>query len=167
MYTHPGAKLLFMGNEFGQTSEWNNKSELQWELLQHQPHKLLQKCVQDLNKLYTEEPGLYEKQFEEGGFQWVDLNHRNECIMVYRRMGEKEEDDMLVILNMLPQPRLEFEVTVKGKKRWKEIFNSDSTEYWGTGDVYNTTIPFELIDKEEDVCKITVDLPPIAGIVLK
>jgi 1,4-alpha-glucan branching enzyme len=82
-------------------------------------------------------------------------------------MGEKEEDNMLVILNMLPQPRLKFEVTVKGKKRWREIFNSDSTEYWGAGDVYNTSIPYEPIDKEEDAYKITIDLPPMAGIVLK
>ncbi|MEO7801340.1 MAG: 1,4-alpha-glucan branching protein GlgB, partial [Ginsengibacter sp.] len=69
MFTHPGAKLLFMGNEFGQTSEWNYKTELQWDLLQFPPHKKLQECVKALNHLYTEEPGLYEQQFGFAGFE--------------------------------------------------------------------------------------------------
>lgn len=76
MFTHPGAKLLFMGNEFGQTSEWNYKSELDWELLQHDSHKMMQQCVKALNHLYREQPALYENQFDPAGFQWIDLNHR-------------------------------------------------------------------------------------------
>jgi 1,4-alpha-glucan branching enzyme len=77
MFTHPGAKLLFMGNEFGATNEWNYKSELQWDLLQHPSHGGMKYCVQQLNQLYQAEPALYEKQFEPGGFEWVDLNHRS------------------------------------------------------------------------------------------
>jgi len=167
MYTHPGAKLLFMGNEIGQTKEWDYKSELQWDLLQHKPHELLQHCVRDLNLLYSSAPALYEKQFERGGFEWVDLNHRNEAVLVYKRMGNKEKDDVLVILNMLPQPRLNFQLTIKGKKSWKEVFNSDSTKYWGAGDVYNKEVRGELLNKEEKVYKLTLNIPPLAAIVLK
>ncbi|HEX8462137.1 MAG TPA: alpha amylase C-terminal domain-containing protein, partial [Segetibacter sp.] len=167
MYTHPGAKLLFMGNEIGQTTEWNYKSEVDWELLHHKPHELLQHCVRDLNLMYTSQPACYEKQFEHGGFEWVDLNHRSEAVLVYRRMGNKEKDDVIIILNMLPQPRLDFELTIKGKKQWKEIFNSDSKKYWGAGDVYNTEIRTELLDKEEKTYKLILNLPPIAGIILK
>ena len=167
MYTHPGAKLLFMGSEFGQTKEWDYKSELQWELLSYNPHRLLQHCVRDLNLLYSQEPALHEKQFEPGGFEWVDLNHRNECIIVYKRIGINPNDDIIVVLNMLPQPRLDFEITVKGKKSWKEVFNSDSTKYYGTGDVFNPKVRAEIINKEENILKLQLNLPPLAGIILK
>jgi 1,4-alpha-glucan branching enzyme len=167
MYTHPGGKLLFMGSEFAQTKEWDYRSELQWELLNYTPHRLMQHCVKDLNLLYGKEPALYEKQFEPAGFEWVDLNHRNECIIVYRRMGIDSEDDIIVILNMLPQPHLDFELTVKGKKSWREIFNSDSTTYYGAGDVYNPSVKAEVLDKEDQSLKLTLNIPPLAGIILK
>ncbi len=167
MYTHPGAKLLFMGNEFGQTNEWNYKSELQWELLDFDPHRMLQDCVKDLNHLYKDEPAMHEKQFEVGGFEWIDLNHRNDCVLSYKRVGEKDKDDVIVILNMKAQPHSGYRITVKGKKKWKEIFNSDSTKYWGTGDVQNQDVEFEVIDRDRKLYALTINLPPLAGIVLK
>src|SRR5215212_3366067 len=88
MWTHPGAKLLFMGCEFGATSEWNHKSELQWELLEFDAHRQLKDCVRDLNHLLRAEPALYECQFEIGGFEWVDLSHRYESVISYRRKGK-------------------------------------------------------------------------------
>jgi 1,4-alpha-glucan branching enzyme len=166
MFTHPGAKLLFMGNEFGQTKEWDYKSELQWELLQFDPHKKLQQCVKDLNALYKEEPALHKTQFDQGGFEWVDLNHRSESIMVYKRVGEKAKDQLFIILNMTPVPRYDFEIYVKGKKQWKEVFNSDDKKYWGAGDVYNPDITFEVVNKDEEVFKLRLNLPPLAGIVI-
>ena len=167
MFTHPGAKLLFMGNEFGQTLEWNYKSELQWELLQFDPHKKMQQCVADLNKLYTSQPALYEKQFDPAGFQWVDLSNRSNSIMVFKRCGLKPKDDILVILNMTPLPRYDFEISIKDKKHWKEIFNSDDAKYWGTGDVINYDINLEIINKAEKDYKLRLNLPPLAGIILK
>ncbi len=167
MFTHPGAKLLFMGNEFGQTSEWNYRSELQWDLLQHDSHKLLQHCVRDLNLLYRKLPGLHEKQFGPEGFEWVDLNHRQESIMVYKRKGLKQRDDVLVILNMTTVPRFDFEIVVSKKKRWKEVFNSDSKSYWGSGDVFNPDINAELIDKVEERYRLRVHLPPLGAVVLE
>ena len=168
MFTHPGPKLLFMGNEFGQTQEWNYKSELQWDLLEYDPHRLLLECVKELNTVYRETPSFYEKQFEPAGFEWVDLGHRNESIVVYKRMGTNPEDDALVILNMTSVPRYGFEVTVKDKKEWKEIFNSDSKEYWGSGDVYNKEIECTLEDDNvKETYKMMINLPPLAGIILK
>jgi 1,4-alpha-glucan branching enzyme len=76
MWTHPGAKLLFMGNEFGQTNEWNYKSELQWELLKFDHHRQLKDCVATLNQLLQQEAALHQNQFNQKGFEWVDLNHR-------------------------------------------------------------------------------------------
>ena len=167
MFTHPGAKLLFMGDEFGQTSEWNYKSELQWDLLSHISHGGMKYCVQKLNELYRNEPALYEKQFEVGGFEWVDLNHRAESVMVYKRKGKKEEDDVLVILNVTPVVRNDWEIHVYGKKEWKEIFNSNDKAFWGTGDVFNPEIKAELVNEDDKWYKLKVQLPALGAVVLR
>lgn len=167
MFTHPGAKLLFMGNEFAATNEWNYKSELQWELLEHAPHAGMQRCVKALNKLYRNEPALHDRQFEPGGFEWVDLNHRSESVVVYQRMGKKEKDNVLIILNLTPVVRNDWEVTVKGKVAWKEIFNSNDADFWGTGDVYNPSIKSEPADEDAATCTLRVNLPALGAVVLK
>ncbi len=167
MFTHPGAKLLFMGDEFGATNEWNYKSELQWELLEHPSHGGMKHCIQKLNELYRSEPALYEKQFEPGGFEWVDLNHRSDSVLVFKRKGKKEKDDVLVILNVTPVVRNNWEIYVHGKGKWAEIFNSNAKEFWGTGDVFNPDIQSELVDKPSKCYKIKVHLPALGAIVLK
>ena len=167
MFTHPGAKLLFMGDEFGQTSEWNYKSELQWDLLSHVSHGGMKYCVQKLNELYRNEPALYEKQFEVGGFEWVDLNHRAESVMVYKRKGKKEKDDVLVILNVTPVVRNDWEIHVYGKSEWKEIFNSNDKAFWGTGDVFNPEIKAELVNEDDKWYKLKVQLPALGAVVLR
>ena len=167
MFTHPGSKLLFMGNEFGATSEWNYKSELQWDLLKHSSHGGMKHCVQKLNELYRSEPALYEKQFEPGGFEWVDLNHRSESVLVYLRKGKKPKDSLLIILNVTPVVRHDWEIYVHGKGKWKEVFNSNSEEFWGTGDVFNPIISSELVDKPSECYKIKVQLPALGAVVLK
>ncbi|MEI6086506.1 MAG: 1,4-alpha-glucan branching protein GlgB [Bacteroidota bacterium] len=167
MFTHPGSKLLFMGNEFGATNEWNYKSELQWELLNHSSHAGMKHCVQKLNALYRAEPALYEKQFEPGGFEWVDLNHRSESVLVYLRKGKKPKDSLLIILNVTPVVRHDWEIYVHGKGKWNEVFNSNGEEFWGTGDVFNPIISSELVDKPSECYKIKVQLPALGAVVLK
>jgi len=167
MFTHPGAKLLFMGNEIGSTLEWNYKSELPWHLLQFDCHRGMQHCVRQLNKLYQSQPALYEKQFEPGGFEWIDLNHRSESVMVYSRVGKKTSDRLIIVMNVTPNVRKDWEVYVYGKKNWKEIFNSNDSSYWGTGDVYNTEVTGTLVDKKTQCYRLTLQLPPLAAIVLK
>ncbi len=167
MFTHPGAKLLFMGNEFGQTEEWNYKSELQWELLQFDCHHGLQECVKDLNKVYRAETALHSLQFSPEGFEWVDLNHRAETVVVYKRKGKKSKDDVLIILNLTPIPRWDWILEVSDKKNWTEIFNSGLAKYWGKGDVFNTELVGELTNKQSKTYTIKLNLPPLAGIILK
>jgi 1,4-alpha-glucan branching enzyme len=166
MYTHPGAKLLFMGNEFGATNEWDYKSELQWDLLEFPSHGGMKYCVQKLNELYKSEPALYEKQFQSGGFEWVDLNHRSESVLVYKRKGLKDENDVIVLLNVTPVVRHNWEIYVHGKGKWTELFNSDSKEFWGTGDVYNPSIKSELVDKPSNCYKLTIHLPALGAVVI-
>ena len=167
MFTHPGGKLLFMGSEFAQTNEWNYKSELQWELLQHDCHKMMQECVKDLNHLYKTEKALHELQFDQQGFEWIDLNNRNECVIVYRRKGKTKKDDILVILNMTPVIRHNWKVYAHDKATWAEVFNSDAKKYWGTGDVYNPEIACTLVDKKTKRYEINVHLPALGAIILK
>ncbi len=167
MFTHPGAKLLFMGDEFGSTLEWNYKSELQWELLQYPSHHGVKDCVRDLNRLLAAEPALYENQFNNNGFEWIDLNHREESVIVFRRKGHDPANDLLVILNMTPVVRNDWKIYANGKSGWKEIFNSDEKKYWGTGDTLNVSPQCTLVDEKESRYEINVHLPPLGAVVLK
>jgi 1,4-alpha-glucan branching enzyme len=167
MYTHPGGKLLFMGNEFGATSEWNYKSELQWDLLQFEPHRKMRDYVRDLNILLRDEPALYERQFKQDGFEWVDLNNRQESVIVYRRKGKDPDEELLVILNLTPVVRHNWKIYAAGKSKWKEIFNSDNKKYHGTGDVYNPSLEPLLVDKKGKWYEINLHLPPLGVIILK
>ena len=174
MWTHPGARLLFMGSEFGQTSEWNYKSELQWYLLQFDSHRKLQECIKELNRVLRTEPAMYEQQFNPAGFQWVDLNHRNDCVLVYKRMGKNDGDDLLVILNVNPVPKEGWQIEVT-RKYTKEIFNSDDAAFWGTGNYMNPDLvcgPATDGQGDEEARSyqkylLNVNLPPLSGIILK
>ena len=167
MFTHPGGKLLFMGGEFGDTNEWNYKSELQWDLLKFDAHRLLKDCVRDLNFLLRNEPAMYENQFNIYGFEWVDLNHPAECVVAYRRKGKDPANDLLIILNLTPVVRHDWKVYTYGKAEWREIFNSDDKRYWGTGNVFNPEIHTRSLDKNDNMYEINVHLPPLGAIVLK
>lgn len=167
MYTHPGGKLLFMGNEFGQTSEWNYKTEVGWYLLQYEPHQKLQAFFRDLNNLFTFNPAFYEYQFDPKGFQWIDLDHRNECVMVYMRKGKKESENILVVFNMTPVERYDWKIRVYGKTQWKQIFCSDDVKYWGTGKFSEQEIQIEELDKKTKHVEINLNLPALSAIILQ
>lgn len=167
MFCHPGAKLLFMGNEFAATQEWDYKTELPWQLLIWPSHLGMKNCVRDLNLLYRHEGALYEKQFSKEGFEWVNLHHRQEGIIVFKRMGIKSKDDLIVILNMKPEVHLNWELEAFGKSQWHEVFNSNHSDYFGTGDVYNPQITMKALNKEAKHYTLKVHLPALAAIVLK
>ncbi len=167
MWTHPGAKLLFMGNEFGQSREWNFAGELDWHLLQYDSHRNLKHMIADLNKLLRNEPAMHLNQFHPESFEWVDLDHRPESVMAFKRKGKKRSDDLLIILNMTPVVRNDWEIRVSGKAYRREIFNSDSAIYWGTGSVNNLKISCKKLDRGQENYQLLVNLPALGGIVLK
>lgn len=167
MYLHPGAKLLFMGNEFAATKEWDFQSELQWDLLQYPSHGGMKYCVQQLNALYKAHPALYELQYETGGFEWVEMNQRQEGIIAFKRNGKDSNESVLVVLNMTPIPRHQVPIHVYGKTNWNEIFNSDAKAFWGTGNVNNNDVKGVSVDGTNDWQVLHLDLPPLAAIVLK
>ncbi|MFM2145820.1 MAG: hypothetical protein RL732_656 [Bacteroidota bacterium] len=166
MYTHPGGKLIFMGGEFGATNEWNYKTELPWDLLQFESHQKLKDCFRDLNQLLRTQPALYENQFNIYGFEWVDLNHRQESVIVYKRKGKLPADDIIVILNLTPVVRHDWKVYTNGKSNWNELFNSDNKKYWGTGDVFNPNISTTPVEGASGQYEINVHLPALSALVL-
>jgi 1,4-alpha-glucan branching enzyme len=163
MFTHPGAKLLFMGNEFGQSSEWNYKSELDWGLLQFEPHAALQHFVRTICRLYASEPALFEKQFQSDGFEWIDLNKREEAVITFCRKGNDAANDLIIVLNMTPVVRHNWQIRFNDSGPWQEILNSDDRTFGGSGDVYNPDI---FIEESEEAFFLNLHLPPLGGVVL-
>ena len=133
MFTHPGAKLLFMGGEFGQTSEWNFESSLDWHLLQYGFHEGIKKCITDLNALYKTHPALYEKQFTAEGFEWINYSDNENSVLAYIRKGINEKENVIVVCNMTPVIHDNYRIGLPSKGKLTEIFNSDKVEYNGSG----------------------------------
>ncbi len=165
MYMHPGAKLLFMGNEFGQTSEWNVNSELDWDLLKYDSHNKLQECVRDLNFIMQTYPSVYEYQFDKKGFEWLSLEEKAEGIFIFRRKGSNPEQDIIVVLNTSNADYSGRKYKWVGKKIWKEIFNSNSSAYWGSGTNQNGNSISSLKNKKEQVCEIIIDIPALSAMI--
>ena len=167
MFAHPGSKLLFMGNEFAQTEEWNYKTSLRWDLLEHQSHAGMKACVSALAHLLKQEPALYEQQYNQDGFAWHDLDHREESVICFKRMTKTNDQELMVILNMTPKERLGWTVEVNSTDEWKEIFNSDEKQYWGTGNYVNNTVISPINQKNDGLHEIKLSLPPLGGCILK
>jgi 1,4-alpha-glucan branching enzyme len=167
MFTHPGAKLMFMGNEFAQTEEWNYKTALRWDLLQYDCHKGMKACVSGLANLLKNEPAIYEMQFETDGFEWLDLNHRQESVISYKRKSSKTNEELIVVLNMTPIERLNWKIETDKNQEWLEIFNSDDKVYWGTGNYMNDSVLTPGISDTETSYQVSLNLPPLGGVVLK
>jgi 1,4-alpha-glucan branching enzyme len=168
MFAHPGAKLLFMGNEFAQTVEWDYKSQLRWDLLSHDSHKGMKACVTALANLLKNEPALHSKQFESEGFEWFDLNHREESVISFKRKGLQEKDELIIILNMTPMERIDWGIYIDGPpSNWNEIFNSDALNFWGTGNYVNNAVitPQNQINVKK--YEIKLSLPPLGGCIIK
>jgi len=133
MFTHPGTNLLFMGAEFGQSSEWNFQHGLDWHLLQYDFHKGIKELVKDLNALYRDNPALYEKQFSSEGFQWIDYGDHENSVLTYIRKGHDPKNDLIIACNFTPIPREKYRIGIPKAGQYKEIFNSDSKKYGGSG----------------------------------
>ena len=167
MYTHPGAKLLFQGGEFGQTSEWDFDGSLDWHLLDYDVHKGAQSLVKDLNKLYKKEPALHQKQFSPEGFEWIDHGDHENSVMSYIRKGKNEKDDVIIILNLTPIPREKYRIGIPKAGTLKEVFNSDAKKYNGTDNSKNKNLTSNLKEWNGRKNSIELNLPPLGMIAIK
>ena len=166
MFTHPGKKLLFMGGEFGQRKEWNAASALDWHLRDCPFHHGVERLVRDLNGLYRREPSLHGLDFDQRGFEWIDSRDAQNSILVYlRRMGE---EFVVVALNFTPVPWMDYRIGVPSPGIYREIANSDARDYAGTGmGNWGGLAASEAIPWMDRPHSLAINLPPLAGIVLK
>jgi 1,4-alpha-glucan branching enzyme len=132
MWAHPGKKLLFMGDEFGQRREWNHDDALDWWLLPGHLHGGLQRWVEDLNRLYRESPALHQLDFDAGGFEWIDANDSEDSVLSFLRKA-RDGSSLLVVANFTPIPRENYMIGVPQPGHWHECLNSDATLYGGSG----------------------------------
>ena len=161
MFTHPGANLIFMGAEFGQTSEWNFQQSLDWHLTQYDVHSGIQNVVKDLNKIYKEYPALHEKQFSQEGFEWIDHGDSESSILSYIRKGNDAKDNLIILCNFTPVLRENYEIGTPKTTQLKRIFNSDDKKYGGSGLGKQTLKPFKkVVHGREYAVKTT--LPPLS-----
>jgi 1,4-alpha-glucan branching enzyme len=167
MFTHPGTKLLFMGSEFGQGEEWNYQHALSWYVTEYANHKGISETVRSLNNLYKTEPALYEKAFDGSGFEWIDGGNANDSILVYLRKGHDAKNDLVIVLNMTPVTRQGFRVGVPAGGTWKEIFNSDAENFWGTGVVNGAALYTEAVNWHGRQHSINITIPPLGAVVFK
>jgi 1,4-alpha-glucan branching enzyme len=132
MMGHPGKKLLFMGNDFGQWGEWNHDVSLDWHVLEFPTHRGLQAWVRDLNRFYREEPALYEVDFEPPGFEWIDCNDSQSSVISFLRRARKPEHPVVCVCNFTPVPRYNYRIGVPEEGEWTELLNSDAAVYGGS-----------------------------------
>jgi 1,4-alpha-glucan branching enzyme len=133
MYGHPGKKLLFMGGEFGQWDEWDFEKSLDWHLTKEQSHRQVQLWIKDLNTVYTRELALHQLDFERLGFEWLDIQDWEKSIISFSRRGRSPDHPIIVVCNFTPVSRRNYRVGVPKGGYWKEILNSDASEYGGSG----------------------------------
>jgi 1,4-alpha-glucan branching enzyme len=163
-YAQPGKKLLFMGGEIGQWHEWNHDTSLDWHLLQWAPHQGIQRWVRDLNTAYRREPALHQLDCDPAGFEWIDANDYQDSILSFLRKGKTTHDQVLVVLNLTPVPRIDYRIGVPYAGCWDEILNSDAKEYGGSGlgnagCAYADGVPYH--DRSHSVSLI---LPPLGAV---
>lgn len=165
MFTYPGKKLLFMGCEFGQGSEWSHDKTLEWYVLQYPLHQGLKSLVGDLNHLYRETPALHQYDFEARGFEWVDCHDSAQSVLSYLRKGD--DGFALVVLNFTPVVRRDYRIGVPQPGGYCEVMNSDST-YYGGSDVGNGAgLVAEEVPWMGHPWSLRLTLPPLAGLVFK
>jgi len=167
MFAHPGKKLLFMGGELGQWTEWSEARSLDWFVLDHEPHRKLQQYVKDLNRLHAAEPALHEVDFSWEGFQWIDLHDVDKSIVSFVRRAKDPEDFLVVVANFTPVVREGYRVGVPRGGFYTEILNSDSENYGGSNVGNKGGLPADDIPWQGFEYSLLLTLPPLGVVYLK
>jgi 1,4-alpha-glucan branching enzyme len=167
MFMHPGKKTLFMSMEFGQWSEWNVWGDLEWHLLQYEPHQSLKQFMGKLNEFYRSEPALYTQDFDQAGFEWIDCSDNRHSVVSFIRRDKSSDDFVVVVCNFTPQPHSHYRVGVPEKGYYRELFNSDARDFGGSnmgnlGGKWSDDWAFH-----NRPFSLDLTLPPLGVIVLK
>jgi 1,4-alpha-glucan branching enzyme len=165
MYTHPGKKLLFMGNEIGQWREWNHDAQLEWESLGDPLHAGLQRWVRDLNLTYAADGALWQVDYEPSGFSWIDCHDHENSVISFVRYGADPADFAVVVVNFTPLPRAPYRIGVPRGGRYREVLNSDRDIYGGSN-VHNGAITAVDEPSHGFAHALTLAVPPLGFLLL-
>jgi 1,4-alpha-glucan branching enzyme len=164
MWAHPGKKLLFMGGELGEWQEWNEEGSLHWDLLEHADHQGVQSLIRDLNRAYRTQPALYEIDFEPAGFRWLEANDAQNNVLAFARIDASGEKPVVCVLNMSPVPRYDYRVGMPTCCRWRELVNSDSSYYGGSGVGNMGAVEAEPVPWHDQPFSALLTLPPLGAV---
>lgn len=166
MMTHPGKKLLFMGCEIGQFTEWNYKDSVEWFLLDYDMHAATQRYVAALNHFYLEHDELWQNDYSWDGFTWIDCDNKDESLISYVRRNNKGKE-LIVVLNFTPVARPCYPIGVKGAGVYTEIFNSDDKRFGGSGALNEGLLKAEKEKRGDYSYVIRPNVPPFGALILK
>lgn len=161
MMCHPGKKLLFMGQEFAQYKEWDENSQLSWELLKEESNNYLHQYVKDLNHFYTKYPALYQMDFDKEGFEWLSSLDADHSIIVFMRYSKEKQEALLVVCNFTPVVYDKYKIGVPFSGKYKEIFNSDKSIYGGSNKLNKRVKQSKKIPWDGREESLTVVIPPL------
>jgi 1,4-alpha-glucan branching enzyme len=167
MFTHVGKKLLFMGGEFGQRTEWNESSSLDWYELQREPHWKLQQYVRDLAHIYKTQPALFEVEDSWEGFEWLTVNDNENSVIAFVRRAANQDDMVVVVCNFTPVPRYEYRIPAPRAGFYREILNSDAEAYWGSNLGNMGGVEAQADPIYESGYALCLTLPPLSTLFLK
>ncbi|MGB3494938.1 MAG: 1,4-alpha-glucan branching protein GlgB [Elainellaceae cyanobacterium] len=167
MFTHPGKKTLFMGMEFGQTNEWNVGDDLNWALLNQEPHQKLKHFVADLHRLYKNESALYTDDFSDNGFEWIDCNDTDNSVVSFIRKDKDSDSFVVVVCNFTPAVHYDYWIGVPKPGYYKELLNSDSESYGGSGIDNNGGKESHAWDNPNWPYALSLTLPPLSVMAYK
>jgi 1,4-alpha-glucan branching enzyme len=167
MIAHPGKKTLFMGMEFGQRGEWNVWNDLEWQLLQYEPHQQMRQLMADANRLYRTEAALYSQDFEEPGFQWIDCSDSRHSVASFIRRAKDRDEFVVVACNFTPEPQSYYRIGVPQHGFYTEIFNSDAGVYGGSNMGNLGGRWADQWSMHNQACSLEICLPPLAVVVFK
>ena len=167
MVGHPGKKLLFMGSEFGQWTEWSEARSLDWHLLKWEDHQQMQRFVRDLNHFYQREPALYEVDYSWEGFQWIDFTDAEQSVLSFQRRANDPAEMLVFVCNFTPVVRESYRVGLPLGGAYREVINSDGVEYGGSGVTNDGLVFAEALPWQNCSFSAPLRLPPLGAVVLK
>ena len=167
MFTHPGKKTLFMGMELGQTREWNENSDLDWDLLNCEPHQQIHQLVKELHRVYHQQPALYSDDFSQEGFEWIDCNDMPRGMITYIRKDKYSDDELIVVCNFKPNVYQSYWLGVKEAGTYELLLNSDDSKFGGSGHVQTTQFETRQWNSEPWPHALELNVPAISVMVFK
>jgi 1,4-alpha-glucan branching enzyme len=167
LFTHPGKKTLFMGMDMGQTREWNVNTDLDWDLLNHAPHRQVHQLVKDLHQLYHGEPSLYSDDFSQDGFEWIDCNDMPRGMITYMRKDKYSDQRLIVVCNFKPNVYQHYWLGVKDAGTYKLLINSDDPKYGGSGQLQQAEFETRQWNSSPWPYALEITVPAISVMVFK